>query len=231
MPFMRKTTCLAILACCLIAVLSVSHIPSSGQTPACGRQPTVEDLLNRSINLHQTNGTLILAIDTLAGDHGVPIGIESSLFDKNDFDLTINVDNAKLKDVLDMIVQQQPDYRWEERDGVINLMPVKSRDEFVEELLNTQIHYFAPQKGLDQFGIRDAIIDLPEVQRLLKAKGVKALRIAYYYHPRPYPDDLDLSMSETDVRGVLNKVVRETEYKTWGVTRSGDHLEFLNMVF
>jgi hypothetical protein len=187
------------------------------------------EILDRTIEMHIKNGTLLQALSTLAVFNGIPIGLESCLPYRDEYDLNLDVNAASLKDLLDKIVQQRPDYRWEARDGVINILPVKSKDELVNRLLSTRIQRFAPQKGLNQFGLRDAIIALPEVQSFLKDNMMTASRYGYFYHPDPHLSQIDSSSSEVELRQVLNKVVRDSNYKIWIVSRSGVKLEYLDI--
>lgn len=185
-----------LLVGCLMLLLGDSSAPHVGQTKR-------DELLDQPVELHLTNATLLYTLSVLSIDVRVPIGFEPSLTHKDRYNLNIDAKHLKLRDVLDMIVRQEPAYRWEARDGVINFVPTQSRDAFVERLLNTRIHRFAPAKGLGKFGIRDAILDLMEIQSLLKANGITAPHVAYVYRPGPPGSEEDLSISETDVRGVL----------------------------
>ena len=223
---MRRTIICVTLAMGMMAGLIVCHTPAFEQTKP-------NDLIEQLIELHLNGGTLLQALSTLSVDKRVPIGFEPTLTHKDKHRLNINIDNAKLKDVLDTIVQQESDYRWEVRDGVINVIPAKSRDDFVEKFLSTPIRRFDPPKVLGPSQIRDAIVDLPEVVGLLKANGITASHYGYFYHyPSLYATgNVDLSISETDVRGVLNRVVRESEHKMWIVSRSGKNLTSLDMGF
>jgi hypothetical protein len=40
-------------------------------------------------------------------------------------------------------------------------------------------------------------------------------------------DEVDLTVSDTDLRGVLNKVVRDSEHKLWVIKRKGEKGEIL----
>jgi hypothetical protein len=175
---------------------------------------------------------LLQALSTLSVDKRIPIGFEPALGHKDEHNLNIDADNATLKDVLDRIVQQKPTYKWEVRDSVISIVPTKLRDDFVERLLNTRIRRFDSPKVLGPSQIRDAIVDLPEVVALLKTSGITASRYGYFYrYPSLYTTNVDLSMSQTDVRGVLNRVVRESEHKMWIVSRSGKNFTSLDIGF
>ncbi len=223
---MRRIIICVLLVTVLIAELMFSGAPSSGQTIA-------GNLLEQRVKLNIKQSTFMYALSKLSGDERIPIGFELALAHKNEYHLNIEADDATLQDVLDQIVQQELGYRWEMRDGVINIIPVKSRDEFVEKLLNIPVRQFTPPKVLGKFHIRDAIVDLPEVVALLKANGITASRYGYFYrYPSIYTNEkIDLSISQTDVRGVLNKVIKDSEHKLWMVSRSGKNLNSLDVGF
>lgn len=189
------------------------------------------DLIKQKVKLHLNQGTLLQALSILSVEQRIPIGFEPALDHKAAYRLNLDAENVTLQEVLDIIVQQEPSYRWEVKDGVINLIPLKSRDDFVEKLLNTPIQRFDPPKVLGPSQIRDAIVDLPEVAGLLKVNGITASHYGYFYrHPSVYTNaNVDLKTSQTDVRGVLNKVVRESEHKMWIISRSGANLSSLEI--
>src|SRR5215203_911551 len=130
-------------------------------------QMTRNNLLEQRITLHIKQGTFLYALSTLNVDHKIPIGFELALGHKAKYHLNIDLENATLENVLNEIVGQEGGYRWELRDSVINIIPITSRDDFVEKLLNTQIPRFDEPKKLEKFQIRDAIVKLPEVVALL----------------------------------------------------------------
>jgi len=221
---MRRRVICATLATAMMGLLIISETSASGQTPR-------GNLLEQRITLHIKQGTFLYALSTLCVDYSIPIGFEPALGNKAQYHLNVDLENATLEDVLNEIVGQETGYRWELRDGVINIAPVTSKDDFVEKLLNTEIRRFDQPKKLGKFQIRDAIVELPEVVALLKANGITASHYGYYYSPLHTNEGIDLSISGTDVRGVLNKVIRETEHNMWMVSRSGKNLSVLDVSF
>jgi hypothetical protein len=219
---MRQRIICAMLATAVTGLLMISETSASRQSP--------DNLLERRITLRINKGTFLYALSTLCVDYKIPIGFEPALGHKAQYHLNIDLEKAKLEDVLNKIVGQETGYRWELRDGVINIIPITSRDDFVEKLLNTPIHRFEQPKKVGKFHIRDAIVELPEVVALLKSNGITASHYGYSYTPSHYTNEkLDLSISETDVRGVLNKVIRESEHNMWMVSRSGKKLSSLDI--
>ncbi len=204
----KRKSILGIVSCLILTGASLS-------SQSAGRENRKSEILEQEVELHLSDATLVLALSTLAVEKRIPIGLEFAGQEKNEVKFTIDIGPSKLKDVLNLIVQNRPDYDWKLRDGVINVSPRGARDPFFEKLLNVQIQSFVPKKGLDKFGIRNAILDLPEVQELLKEDAVTASRLGYPYKPSNYSRAVDLKVSDSDLRGVLNKVVRETEHKIW----------------
>jgi hypothetical protein len=155
----------------------------------------------------------------------VPIGLEVALNHDDKARLSFDVKNESLKKILDLICQQMPAYRWEVKDGVINFVPTQSTDQFLSKLLDTQVSRFAPEKGLNKFGLRNVVMDLPEVKNFLDVNDVTVSRLEYPTYASVYSnEDLDLSISNTNVRGVLNKIVRDSEYKIWIMKRGGEKM-------
>lgn len=209
---MNKTSRVMTLLCYSAIVLMLSASYSFAQS-------SKEDLTSQPITIRLTNATLIYALETLSVDHRIPIGIESSSDDRKNLVLNIDTSNGgTLSDVLNSIVEQVPIYRWEVRDGVINIVPNQSRDPFLEKLLSTHIDKFTPKPGITKFDIRNTLADLPEVHSLLEENKITLFKYGdHVYYPSIYTKEVDLSISDTDVRGVLNKVVRDSEHKLWVV--------------
>jgi hypothetical protein len=205
----QLSVCVALLVC---------SIPAAANT----QQQALT--LDRPIELHLRNATLMLVLGTLSVEKDIPIGIEFSSNEKNEPRLNIDVKKAPLVEVLNLIVQQEPAYVWELRDGVINFTPVKDRDPFFERLLNTPIREFVSPKGNNKFAIRAALLDLPEVNKLILANGVEAERLGYPHKPSIYANEADLSDKNTDFRSLLNKIIRESEHNSW-ILQWGDKKE------
>jgi hypothetical protein len=180
---------------------------------ACYGQATTP-LLERTIDLQVRKGTLMLTLSLLA-DKNIPVGIEFSSTEKNEPKLDVDVKKAPLLEVLNLITQQEPNYVWEIRDGVINFTPVQNRDAFFEKLLSTSIRSFQSPKGNDKFVIKNALVDLPEIKQLLTTNGVDVDPFGYPHKPSIYANDTDLSDHDTTFRSLLNKIIRESEHNSW----------------
>ena len=185
--------------------------------------------LGQMINIDLTDATLLFALSKLAVDHRVPIGFEQAIDSRDNLNRHIYLQSGTLKTVLDSLVAQEPRYRWELRDGAINVTPIVGRDEFLARFLDTKVPNFEPTiRTTDKFKLRDAVLALPEVRELLKANGVRVKPYDYPYRRSIYSDDeVSLTMTNADVRGVLNNIARRTEHKLWSLERVGEKRELL----
>lgn len=235
---MRKTLNLlmTISFACIVLLLSLKSV--SGQSP--------NTLLNQKIDLDLSNTTVFYVLNKLAIDKRIPIGLERAsdyrqkLYEKMYVENgeikwqpdTIKIKSGTLKEILDSLFSQDLQYNWELRDGVINIFPVESRDEFLKKLLDTKIGKFSHEKGINKFQVRDAILKLPEAKQLLKEEKVELLRRDYPNSHYLYPDnEIDANISDTDVRSVLNKIVRDSPHKIWVIERIGDNKRYLLLSF
>lgn len=209
---MRKLFTIGIFALCLLISISAYSGPTL--------QDSQEHLLDQRIELHMADATLMHVLSTLSVTHRVPIGFEGSAADQNEPKLVLESANGSLKEILDSIVKQEPLYRWEVVDGVINFVPVNDRDPFIETLLSTSVSNYDPGKWTIKFQLRDAIGNTPEVKKLLESnKKTFAKYQDYVSYPSIYTkEDVDLRISNTTVRGILNRIVRISEHKSWSIS-------------
>lgn len=207
---MKKYFTVGILILCLVMSINAS----SGLT-----LQSSERLLSRQIEIHLKEATLMNVLSTLEVVHRVPIGIEYSLADQNEPRLVVESKNDSLKEILDSIVKQEPLYSWEVSDGVINFVPVRDRDPFLETLMNTSVSRYDPGKWTIKFQLRNAIGNTPEVKKLLESNNKTLAKYEdYVYYPSIYTKKgVDLSASNMTVRGILNQIVRKSEHKGWSI--------------
>jgi hypothetical protein len=191
-------------------------------------------LLDKQLTVQFTNATLKYVLNTLAQDYGVPIGLEIASTHRDEYNLNVNIEDGRLRDILDSIVQQYPAYEWEEKDGVINFTPTHDRYEYIAKLLYEPIKYYEPIKENGKNEISDSIFKLPEVSSFMDANGGKAEDGAIFlYKPSVIYDDgaTDLSISNTNVRGILNKIVKDCKHKMWIIDMVGKNNDILDITF
>ena len=185
--------------------------------------------LDHMIKIDLVDATLLLALNKLAGGHRVPIGFEQAMDSRDNLNRHIYLQSGTLRTVLDSLVAQEPRYKWELRNGGINITPVVGRDQCLARFLDTKVTQFEPPKGTtDKFKLRDAVLALPELRDLLAANDVTVQPYDYPYSRSIYSeDDVNLRMTNTDVRGVLNTIAKRTEHKIWSLERVGEKRQLL----
>jgi hypothetical protein len=117
------------------------------------------------------------------------------------------------------------------KDGVINFVPANGRDLVLEQLLSTKISHFSPGKDIDTYELRNAIIDLPEVKSFLDANDVTVFRLGEPGGPGDEVGAVELSVSDTDVKGLLNKIIRDSEHRFWTLSRRPLNIKTIYMAF
>ena len=212
-----------IVAFVLVFVFVVSGVPMVRVANHESADATTASL-DQMIDINLSDATLLLALNKLAGVYRVPIGFERALDSRENPNRQIHLEPGTLKKILDSLVAQEPGYKWELREGAINIIPVLGRDQFLEQFLDMRVAQFEPPRGTtDKFKIRDAVLALPEVRQLLKANNVAVRPYDYPYRRSIYSnDDVHLEITNTDVRGLLNHIAKETEHKIWSLERVGE---------
>ena len=209
---MRRYFTIGIFVCCLVMSISAYGSPTQ-------QQDSHEARLDQKIDLRLSNATLMHALSKLSVTHRVPIGIEYSAEDLNESKLV--VEGGSLLEILDSIVIQEPLYRWQFVDGVINFVPAGKRDPFIETLLNTFVSNYDPGKWTIKFQLRDAIGATPEVKKVLQSYKMELAK----YRDYPYSDsiytrkDVDLKLSNATVKQILNHIAKISEHKSWAIGR------------
>ena len=130
--------------------------------------------------------------------------------------------------MLDHLVLTDPSYRWKLEDGVINCYPAFNRDERHDQLLKVRIKEFSRPKGLYVFEFRDALLDLPEIRSFLQSSGLEGSHSSNCCGFGATVDH-DFRTANTDLRSLLNKLMRETNLKMWILSRSGESRQFLQL--
>lgn len=180
-----------------------------------------EEILNQYIdwsgspsenaNIYQLCGVL--------GAKGIPIGIEESVGpEASRYDRIVRVENGTLREILDSLVEQEKEYTWEIRNGAINIYPARARDGVLKSFLETRVTAFIVGKGEGRMAISRKINNLGSVQSFL---GSRNLVLGISTLPDVLLDKtIDLNAHETDLRGVLNEIVKtRPESKRWLIKR------------
>ena len=198
-------------------------------------QDNSTDLKDKKITLKLKDARLSIVFLHLMVKYDVPIGMEGSTLDNDNADymfnpnlpyvvpnsrrsdgyldvkghlLTLDFENASLETVMDEIVRQMKNYKWEINDEVVNIIPIKGRDKRFEKLLAMHIRNFSFKKGFMIAQIRNNIIDLPEVQKFLGEQKILSTKWHVYgvnsYRELP----VEINFSNLSLRDLLNKITK-----------------------
>jgi hypothetical protein len=184
-----------------------------------------KDILDKEISLNLKNMSLAQVCSLLTVFEKIPLGLEETVDFKNNENLQINT--GTLKEVLDSIVKQEPDYKWEARDGVVNIYPIRSRDAILKAFLETKIKSFSSKKDGGRQEIAKIIENLDGIKVLLNPKQIQ---LGIGTRANLYVEDAttNIDISNIDLRGILNKVVKDSgDSKLWTISRTKDGGIFL----
>lgn len=136
-----------------------------------------------------------------------------------------------IENLLSVVEQVDPEYKWEFRDGIINLLPRQG----IPELLETRFQEFHTQ-GLTPQEALNALLAAPETKRKKAEKGldraVTSFSLLQSYDPDPSAADnnsrFDKDLRNVTFQQILNEIVKRAGNKTWLYTerRCGEETQF-----
>ena len=89
------------------------------------------------------------------------------------YSFSLDLDNAPLSDVMNAIIKQMPEYRWESDGKVINILPISDRDDRIIKLLATKIEKFESEVDPRIVNVRLKFTEIPEIQSLSTEDGIR----------------------------------------------------------
>jgi hypothetical protein len=222
---MRKKLAIVILNCAIIF---------AGAFYAFG-QEKVSELKDKRVTIKMDNKSLGEILYHLIVNYDIAIGLEESTLDSEHTDylfktnlpyvnkqsnirdgvipiknhwFTINAENQRLEDVLNVIVKQMNNYKWEINDDVVNIFPVKGRDERYEKLLELNIKNFILEKPVRIFSIRTKILALPEITKFLDENKIFSSANRGFLENLSRKLDVEINLSNLTFRELLNRITK-----------------------
>ena len=179
------------------------------------------DILDKEIQLDRQNASLLEICSILAASNNVSIGIEWSSKSEMRNREILDVKSGTLRQILDSLVRQEPDYDWEIRNDVVNFYPVRQRDKVLNELLNTKITNFRIRNDVVNQRIVDDFNKLKELQKFQKDQNV----IINFWYLSSIEGDLNQKTIGTEfanlnLKEILNKIVKQNHHKLWEIDYS-----------
>jgi hypothetical protein len=127
--------------------------------------------------------------------------------------ITLNAENERLEDVLNKLIKQIENYKWEINDGVVNIYPIKGRDKRFKKLLDLRIKRFSFEKGGPVWRITENIKSLPEfsafmVKNNIRFNGVRTGPEGAIQEMYGRKIGMGMDFSNPTFRDLLNKITK-----------------------
>jgi hypothetical protein len=122
---------------------------------------------------------------------------------------TLYFQNAPLSSVLNALVRQMPNYKWEIIDDVVNIYPTIDRDKRLAELLETTIEGFSIGNNAPKIIIQTELYDLPEVKGLLERENLAVSSIRRNAQDLKAEMSVGVSLKNLPFRRILNILARQ----------------------
>ena len=181
------------------------------------------------VNIQESN--IHLTLSTLANQYKLPIGLEVAADDDllKERNLSVRVKAGTVKDVLDAVATQCPDYTWELKDDVINVFPKRpNRDPLLENILAVRLKAFAIQEGTARIEFTKAVVNSHELSSLLEANGLSVEYEIFSKHDiSALGRRFSVNASDVTVKSLLNQVIKRSETKYWLLNRYGENRQYL----
>jgi hypothetical protein len=214
----------------LAPVVLAAFIVQGSRIPATTKQSgTLVDEPVVEVNIRERN--IHLALSKLANQYKLPIGLEVAADDDllKERNLSVRVKAGTVKDVLDAVASQCPDYTWELKEDVINVFPKQpNRDPLLENILAVKLKSFAIEKGTARIEFTKAVVSSHELSSLLEANGLNVEYEIFSKHDiGALGRGFSVNVSDVTVKSLLNQVIKRSETKYWLLNRYGENRQYL----
>ena len=176
-----------------------------------GFEESVLDRKNSEFRLSANSpGVVQYPLENIGGVFKIPA---NSGFEPPLHPVTLNAENERLEDVLNKIIKQTENYRWEINDEVVNIYPIKGRDDRFKKLLSLKIKKFTLEKGTPIWEITRNIKSLPEfsvftVKNNLRFNGVRSGPEGAVQEMYGRKINESMNFSNLTFRDLLNKITK-----------------------
>jgi hypothetical protein len=197
-------------------VLLLGAFPFAGHQEQPGKPVAETELLMRPVaNLGSSPLSVNLAIQTVILGSGTAGGAVITQGCAEPSDSVVRFQGSTLREVLDDIVTADPDYGWEVKNGVVNLIPAKG----VPDLLTLRISAFDSGDATSVRTAETFLFALPEVRKRAEELGFDQAASGsgpYAIVPgAPPPPRLDVRLQDVTLLEALNALVRAHKHGLW----------------
>jgi hypothetical protein len=196
-------------------VLLLGAFPFAGHQEQRGKPEAEAELLTRPVKLPSSPLSVDSALQLAMLTSGAPGGAVITQGCEEPSNSIVRFQGSTLREVLDDIVTADPDYGWEVKDGVVNLIPAKG----VPDLLTLRISAFDTGDATSVTTAKTFLFALPEVREREAELGFDQGGIGtgpYAIVPgAPPPPKLDVRLQDVTLLEALNALVRAHKHGVW----------------
>lgn len=225
---MRSTTRLRTCGWMLVLLMAATGVCfGQGSVSANQMERDLASLPLENVQIEaQSIGSLLTSLSL---DYDVPIGVEIALNDDYSAPYTFDFKRGTLAELLTQLVAQYDQYRWEIRDGVVNVFPrEKYRDFIMERMLQANIEDLSIKEGTSCWALEDVLAnsagvkDVGDVYGLVRA----GLNFSGFYFPQ-LGRHFTLDISNMTLQAALNTVVKKSPLaKVWVIKKYSNERTF-----
>ena len=219
---------------CVMAALVFVNVDSNAQTSKASEEVvSVASLRIQNLDIKEANIHLVLA--RLAYKYKIPIGLEVAKSDNllEGKDIHITIKDGAIRDALEEIIKQKPQYEWRQVGDVINVRPKEEdRDFVVRTILETKLKKLSLPRASSRLHLRQALSEQAQLNPVLARAGVSfSLEVFTSYEIQPLGRKFSLEAANLTVAEILDEIVRSSDTKYWFINRYGDRREYVLINF
>lgn len=219
------------------AVLLIVLVQGASALTPAQSQKLDDDLLKTPIDGSRVvGGTTFKTLEKLASVYKIPVGFEDTSQPNPpgngspETEKRIGLFKGTLEAFLNYLLQVEPGYSWELRDGVIDVFPTQLRSPKLSAILDTQIKEFTLRPMSGVLGAGDHICRTEEVKSKLKSLGITPIH--FYQNDeleKVLPQKAPVKLTDMKVRDILNELVKYNRAEMWTAATWGAANELLTI--
>ena len=195
-------------------------------------QSMSDSILSQKLKSVEVEGdSLHRVLSEIAIKFNIPIGFDSIQTQQKRCDLkneiSLKYDEITVKELITTIIGSTSNCDWEVSDETINVFPKNGKS----GLLGVKVRTIEIKKGMSNQGIKEQIIDLPEVKLFLKNNDLSLTTLfTSLSQGKARTDDFSLNDNDVSIQYVLNKIAKNSKSKYWNLSNWGGNKKtiFLN---
>ena len=182
-----------------MVVAGVAGSPTMGQQTSPSNIPPVR--------IVKYDGDMADFLAQIGKSFGVTIGLEIDPKQPKR-QISIDVNDATLADVLNAVVKSAPVYQWRERNGSIEVLPVEGSNGFLDTMINSfQVN------EVDQTEAMNRMLNLLEVQANLRSMSLTRKDLSSTSAKQS--EKLSVKIESVTIRQALSMIANESRARFW----------------